>query len=200
MKQKELERLLQGAPAHPSPTAALEQYLTPARSAAAALYFAASQGDISGKRVADLGCGTGILAVGAGLLGASEVVGVDIDERAVEAARGFGSEMGLKLEFRSGDIRLFHGEFDTVIMNPPFGAQRRHADRPFLQKAFEVAPVVYSFHLARTEDWVRREASGAGFTVTHKNKYVFAIRHLYEFHRKERQEVEVLLFRMESGR
>lgn len=200
MKQKELERLLQKVPSHPSPQAALEQYLTPAQSAAAALYFAAQQGDISGKRVADLGCGTGILAVGAGLLGASGVVGVDVDGGALGAARAFVSEMGLQVEFLQGDIRGFHGEFDTVVMNPPFGAQRRHADRPFLEKAFEVAPVVYSFHLAQTEEWVRREATGAGFTVTHKNKYIFAIRHLYKFHRKERQEVEVLLFRMESGR
>jgi putative methylase len=200
MKQKELERVLQKAPPHPAPDASLEQYMTPAPAAASALFFAAQCGDITGRRVADLGCGTGILAVGAKLLGAAEVLGIDIDPASIEAARAFAGSLGLELRLETGIITSFHDEVDTVVMNPPFGAQKRHADRTFLEKAFEVASVVYSFHMAQTEGWVLREASGAGFTVTHKNKYVFAIRHLYEFHRKERQEVEVLLFRMESGR
>ena len=200
MKQKALEKLLQGVPSHPSPSAALEQYMTPAPAAAAALYFAAQYGDITQKRVADLGCGTGILAIGAKLLGASEVLGIDVDAKSVEVAREHAASLGLELHLEVGNIEDFHGELDTVVMNPPFGAQKKHADRPFLEKAFEVAPVVYSFHMAETEDWVRREASGAGFTITHKNKYVFAIRHLFEFHRKERLDIDVLLFRMESGR
>jgi putative methylase len=174
--------------------------MTPAPPAAAALFFAAQYGDITGKRVADLGCGTGILAIGAKLLGASEVLGIDVDSGSVDIARKFAGEEGLELTLEVGDIGAFHGEVDTVVMNPPFGAQKKHADRPFLEKAFEVAPVVYSFHMAETEDWVRREASGAGFTITHKNKYVFAIRHLFKFHRKERLDIDVLLFRMESGR
>jgi putative methylase len=200
MKQKDLERILQRVPSPPSPSAPLEQYMTPAPAAASALFFAAQYGDITGKRVADLACGTGILAIGAGLLGAAEVLGIDVDEGSVEQARSFAREAGLELTLQVGDIGAFHGEVDTVVMNPPFGAQKRHADRPFLEKAFEVAPVVYSFHMAQTEDWVRREAAGAGFTITHKNKYIFAIRHLFDFHRKERHDIDVLLFRMESGR
>jgi putative methylase len=200
MKQKELERILQRVPPHPFPSPSLEQYMTPAPAAAAALFFAAQHGDIQGKRVADLGCGTGMLAVGAKLLGAAEVTGIDIDQKSVDAAREFAASLDLEVRLEVGDITAFHGEQDTVVMNPPFGAQKKHADRPFLEKAFEVAPVVYSFHLADTEEWVRREAFGAGFTITHKNKYQFTIRHLFDFHRKERQDVDVLLFRMESGR
>jgi len=45
------------------------------------LHTADSQfGDISGCTVADLGCGCGILSIGAALLGASYVLGVDLDE------------------------------------------------------------------------------------------------------------------------
>ena len=40
-----------------------------------------------GKRVLDVGCGTGILAIMASLRGASRVVAVDVDEWAVENAR-----------------------------------------------------------------------------------------------------------------
>lgn len=42
---------------------------------------------LRGRRVLDYGCGSGILAVTAALLGAREVVGTDIDPQAVEAAR-----------------------------------------------------------------------------------------------------------------
>ena len=40
----------------------------------------------SGDRVLDLGCGSGVLSIGAMLLGASEVTAVDIEQNAVETA------------------------------------------------------------------------------------------------------------------
>ena len=201
MKKSELDRILQKVPAHPSPSPSLEQYLTPAPVAADALFFAAQHGDIIDQRVGDLGCGTGILAVGAMLLGAAEVVAIDIDDGSVEVGRKFADGMGLEIDWRVGDIKELHDELDTVVMNPPFGAQRqgRHADRAFLEKAFECARVVYSFHMASTWLFVEREAQAAGFTVTHKNKYEFSIKHMFDFHRKERQDIDVLLFRMASG-
>jgi putative methylase len=206
MKKSELEILLQRAPPHPNPKASLEQYMTPAPEAAEMLFFAAQTGDIIGKVVGDLGCGTGILAAGAGILGASKVVGIDIDGESVEVARKFVEELRqeknveFELDFVVGRLEDFHEEVDTIVMNPPFGAQRRHADRPFLQKAFETAHAVYSFHMSETWEFVEREARGAGFTVTHRNKYKFAIKHMFEFHRKERELIEVTLFRMERGR
>jgi putative methylase len=199
MKQSELERFLQRVPPHPSPAPALEQYMTPAPLAASTLFFAAQCGDITGKSVGDLGCGTGILAIGASLLGASEVVAIDIDEPSVKAGKAFAEDEGLDIDWQVGDIDDFHGELDTVVMNPPFGAQKRHADRPFLEKAFECAGTVHSFHMAATEEFVEREASAAGFTVTHKNKYEIGIKHLFDFHRKERAQIEVILLRMTRG-
>jgi putative methylase len=199
MKKSELERFLQRVPQHPSPTPSLEQYMTPAPVAASALFFAAQCGDITSRRVGDLGCGTGILAIGASLLGAAEVVAIDIDRASVEAGREFAEKEALDIDWWNGDIGDFHGELDTVVMNPPFGAQKRHADRPFLQKAFECAQTVHSFHMAATEQFVEREASAAGFTVTHKNKYEISIRHLFDFHRKEKQQIEVILLRMTMG-
>lgn len=43
--------------------------------------------DLNGKRVVDYGCGSGILAVAAALLGAAEVLAVDIDPQAVLATK-----------------------------------------------------------------------------------------------------------------
>lgn len=199
MKQSELERFLQRVPPHPSPMASLEQYMTPAPVAAATLFFAAQTGDIIGKRVGDLGCGTGILAIGAGVLAAASVVAIDIDRASVEVGRSFSEAEGLDIGWQVGDIDDFHGELDTVVMNPPFGAQKRHADRPFLEKAFECAGTVYSFHMAATWQFVEREAQAAGFTMTHKNKYEFVIKHLFDFHRKEKSQIDVVLMRMTRG-
>ncbi len=38
------------------------------------------------------------------------------------------------------------GSFNTVLQNPPFGVQKRAADRKFLEKALDVGNVVYSLH------------------------------------------------------
>jgi len=79
MKRNELERLLQKVPPHSRPKAALEQYSTPASVAADLLWTAYANGDVAGRSVLDLGCGSGILSIGAWALGASDVTGVDID-------------------------------------------------------------------------------------------------------------------------
>ncbi len=65
----------------------MEQYTISEAIAANMLYIAAyTNGDIAGKRVLDLGCGTGRLALGAAYLGAESVVGVDIDRLAIKTA------------------------------------------------------------------------------------------------------------------
>ncbi len=69
MKQRKLEIILEQAKVFESPSAELEQYYTPATVAARLLHFAFLRGDIASKRVVDLGCGTGVLALGAALLG-----------------------------------------------------------------------------------------------------------------------------------
>lgn len=46
-----------------------------------------AQRDLSGQRVLDYGCGSGILAIGAAKHGAAEIVAVDIDPAAVESTQ-----------------------------------------------------------------------------------------------------------------
>jgi putative methylase len=67
----------------PSPDPKLEQYPTDSEIAAEVLWNAKMSGDIEGKRIADLGCGTGILGIGALLLGAKKVFFVDTDTAAI---------------------------------------------------------------------------------------------------------------------
>lgn len=75
--------------------------------------------DLKGKRVFDIGTGSGILAIGASLLGAKEIEACDIDEGAVKAAEenvkvnniyNVTSFYGDLLEFGSGT-------YDLIISN-----------------------------------------------------------------------------------
>src|SRR5436309_2474941 len=98
MRQHELERALSRIPPHPKPRADLEQYATPADVAAPLLFEALALGDIEGKHVVDLGAGTGVLAIGAALLGAREIVGVELDEAAAAVAREQAARLGARAE------------------------------------------------------------------------------------------------------
>ena len=198
MKKKELEILLQKIPAHPKPKAELEQYFTPAVVASDILYTAHSFGDVANKRIVDLGCGTGIFAIGAKLLGAEEVIGVDIDSDALSIARDYADKLVLDIQFINCEIKDFFEKADVVMQNPPFGAQRKHADIPFVKKAIEIAPIVYSLHLAKTSAFITKLINKSDAHITYTKKYKWEIRHTFAFHRKEKEVIEVTLFRIKS--
>lgn len=69
-----------------------------------------------GERVLDYGCGSGILAIAAAMLGAGEVAGTDIDPQALDASRANAQANGVTATFAApGAIRP--GEFDVVVAN-----------------------------------------------------------------------------------
>jgi len=149
LRKLDLEMLLSQVEPHPSPRPSLEQYMISVDVAATMLYIAAyTYDDITDKTVLDLGCGAGRLALGAAFLGARQVVGVDIDKTAITQAFENSVRTNLKenVQWVVADINAVHGNFDTVLQNPPFGVQRRKADRKFLEKALETGKVVYSLH------------------------------------------------------
>jgi putative methylase len=201
-KKRQLEMALQDIPPHESPKVDLEQYSTPSVIAADVLWNAHAIGDLEGMKVVDLGCGTGIFAIGAALMGASESVGVDIDKDAVSIAEAQANKKGLNdiTRFLTSDITDFTESADTVIQNPPFGAQkakRNEADRVFMVKALEIAPVVYSFHMQETEEFVVNFFKKEGAAISHRYHYTFPIPRTYDFHRKEKVYVKVVLLRVE---
>ncbi|WP_026463335.1 50S ribosomal protein L11 methyltransferase [Adhaeribacter aquaticus] len=75
--------------------------------------------DHAGKRVLDMGCGTGILAILAYKLGASEVVAVDIEDWTVENARENAELNNCQVDVRLGDVGVVGQEqpFDIVLAN-----------------------------------------------------------------------------------
>jgi ribosomal protein L11 methyltransferase len=70
-----------------------------------------------GARVADVGTGTGILALFARRDGAGRVVAYDVDPAAVRAARRHARGNGLAIAVRSGTLDPGDGPFDLVVAN-----------------------------------------------------------------------------------
>ena len=160
VRKLDLERLLSQVKPHPTPNPDLEQYTIPPDVAATMLQIAAyTYGDITGKSILDLGCGTGRLALGAAFLSATRVVGIDLDKTAVTVAVDNSFKAGLRrrVEWVVADIGVVCGKFDTVLQNPPYGVQKRGADRKFLEKALAAGKVVYSLHKGVYGGHVARE-------------------------------------------
>ena len=129
------------------PIISLEQYQTESEIAADVLWFAHMNNNIENKIIADLGCGNGILGIGALLLGAKKVFFIDIDNASLLITKQNINDLNLKnAVLIKSEIENFNEKVDTVIQNPPFGVQREHADKPFLQKAMQISSIIYSFH------------------------------------------------------
>jgi len=197
LRKKKLEILLSKLRSLQSPKMDLEQYSIPANLAAEMLYIANSiHNDIYRKRVLDLGTGSGRLAIGAHLLGAKQVVGVDIDPSAIAIARSNEVEAGVKIEWIIADIEAIRGPFDTVIMNPPFGTRIRHKDRVFLSKALQVGKVVYSLHKRSTRQYLLDFIASRGGIIYGLFEFDLEIPHMFNFHQEEKYSVEVDLYRI----
>jgi ribosomal protein L11 methyltransferase len=133
-----------------------------------------------GCSVLDYGCGSGILGIAAARLGAGEVVGIDIDEKAVEAARDNAERNRVRL-------RLLHSatpiedSFDVVVANiltnplcvlaPAIAARVAPGGRVALSGVLEIqagqvieawAPFIALHAGASLDGWVRLEGFRPG--------------------------------------
>jgi ribosomal protein L11 methyltransferase len=79
----------------------------------------ADQGLLAGATALDVGCGSGILAIAAGLLGARSVLGVDTDPIAIEATaeNAARNDLGGVISARRGSLPVPEGPFDLVMAN-----------------------------------------------------------------------------------
>ena len=94
-----------GHGAHPSTLLAAEDLL--------------AAGGLDARRVLDVGCGSGLLAIVAAIRGAHTVVAVDIDPAAVEAtlANAMVNGVGDLIEVSSTPVAIVDGPFDLIVAN-----------------------------------------------------------------------------------
>lgn len=181
------------------PDLSAEQYPVDSEIGADVLWNAYFQEDIEGKSIADLGCGTGILGIGALILGARLVYFVDSDENVLQIAKENLAkfvEMGENV-FIHEDVNEFSEKADVVIQNPPFGTKQKHADREFLLKAFQIADTIYSFHKSTSKDFINKVSADNGFRVTHCWEYDFPLKATQLFHKRKIHRIKVSCWRME---
>ncbi|MFC1486957.1 METTL5 family protein [Thermoproteota archaeon] len=203
VRKRDLERVLSKIEAHPLPKVYLEQYTTPSSVAAETLYLAAYvYDDIIGKTVVDLGCGTGRLSIGAALLDAKEVFGVDLDKASVRVAQRNAKSLAVteNAHWIIADIDCIKGTFDTILQNPPFGVQRRGADRRFIIKSLELSSTIYSFHKSGHSNriFIKRFIEEHGGKITNIFPMTMEIPRIFKFHTKKKQSIQVDLYRIEG--
>jgi putative methylase len=199
MRKRHLEILLSSLKTIPIPKLRFEEYSLDPQSASTILYTAFSQGDIQGRKVVDLGSGGGILSIGAAILGARRVVGIEIDSDSIKTALDNMNSSNVKVEFVCGSIDCLRGFFDTTIMNPPFGSWRRGLDVKFLGKALMVSRVIYSVHKAsdKSEMFLREKVVAKGAEMSKLGNIEIALPRLYGFHRKAKYKVKADFYRIE---
>jgi len=200
--KRALERRLAAVEGFRDPDVAREQYPTPAELAAHVLHTADLRGDLTGT-VLDLGTGTGMLALGAACRAPARVVGVDVDPSALAVAAENEARVDPQtpVAWVRGDATrppLAPGDV-TVVMNPPFGAQRgnRHADRRFLAAAADLAAVSWSIHNSGSREFVESFATDADATVTDAFAAEFDVARQFDFHTAERATLDVEVFRID---
>jgi len=181
-----------------APDPRLEQHPTDSEVASDVLWNAYMLGDIEGLSIADLGCGTGIIGIGALLLNAKEVHFVEQDGKAIETLKKNMQEEDLEDSsiIHHEDITDFNKKVDVVIQNPPFGTREKHVDQNFLKKAFSITNVIYSLHKTTTAKFIEELASNNDFKLSHRWDYNFPIKRTMKQHKKDIHRIKVTCFRI----
>ena len=189
MNKKQLAIFLSKLKKFEKPKVKLEQYYTNEDIAAGLLWYANMHKDVEGKVIADFGCGNGVFGLGCLKLGAKKVYFVDKDEDAIKIAQE-NNEFN-NAEFLNIDVVDFDKKVDLVVENPPFGVQNRKADKPFLEKAMQVAKKIYTIHKIESGVFIDKICQENSFIVENILEFDFPIKKSMWFHRKKEHVVKV---------
>jgi putative methylase len=198
-RRQALIRWLDRVPGFATPDPRLEQVMTPSDAAADLLLEALARGDLRERPVVDLGSGTGRLAIGAALLGARPVVAFEISPEAVAIAREAARALGVRVTFENGPV-LTEPPEGTVVMNTPFGAQRRGADRPFWAAALRPGRrAVYAFASAQSRTFIERLAVAHSARIERIDRVPWGFPATFGHHRRRSVELAVDRWILRTG-
>jgi putative methylase len=120
----------------------------------------------------------------------------------VKIAKKNAQMMGVKekTHWLVANIGVVKGSFDTILQNPPFGVQRRKADRQFITKSLELGKTIYSFHKSgdSNREFIKRFIEEHGGKITNIFPMRMEIPKMFKFHTKKKQSINVDLYRIEG--
>ncbi len=207
--RKDLAVFLSKLTTFPKPNQQLEQYSTDSEAAAKLLWQAYLSNNITDKYVIDLGAGTGILGIGALLLGAAHVEFIEIDatvyttlkENLAILEANWELEIAGKWTFTNNNVSTCGKtlrEDAVVVMNPPFGTQMKHADKTFLTAATKMAPIIYTMHKTSTRNFVQAFTADHKLIITWQEDVLFPLKNTLGHHKKRLERIQVTLFGLEQ--
>jgi len=206
VKRKDLEIFLTQLEKISQPKLQFEQYPSPPRVAANLLWIAGiDNNDIFDKNILDLGCGAGILSIGAAYLGARNVIGLDIDYDSLKVAKNNSVMMDVdgQCHWLCSNAEGFQiKNIDTTIMNPPFGMRKESIsrDRHFLKTALTLSDTVYSInpYAEKTREFFTNYCQELGANIKNITQMNFEIKRQYQFHKKNQHVILVDLYHIEK--
>lgn len=209
IKKRDLISIIQSTASFSNPKIGLEQYCIDAISATDIVYFAGFEfNDIHDRLIIDLGTGTGRLSLASSFFNPVKVIGIDIDWQAIQIFKE--NIFHLKLleniypicmnvsDFTLNKDFLHSGLQITTIMNPPFGVQRKAADRVFLTSAFTYSDVIYSIHLDHQEvfKFISRFVKKNEWDISYSFPFQMRLERSFPFHSKKMKEINVRIYRI----
>ena len=209
MKKKNLISIIQSTASFSEPKIELEQYSIDAISAVDIAYFAGFEfNDIHKNLIIDLGTGTGRLSLASSFFNPIKVIGIDLDWSAVQIFKKNILHLNLEhliypicMEVRnfSLDKNFILDEIQiTTIMNPPFGVQKKRADRAFLMSAFTYSNVIYSIHLDHQDvfNFISKFVRKNGWKIDYSFPFQMRLERSFPFHSKKMKEINVRIYRI----
>lgn len=186
----------------------MEQYCIDAISAVDIIFFAGFEfNDIKSKLIFDLGSGTGRLSIASALLNAKYVISVDVDWNTIKIL--IKNIKNLELENIIFPICSEINNFEvsksllpsnleiTTIMNPPFGVQKKTADRVFLKKAFSYSDIIYSIHLnnKKVDNFINNYAKKFNWNIDYEIPFNLTLEQSFPFHTQKTKRIDVKIYR-----
>lgn len=196
MSQKHLSRILTKLADFKKPKISLEQYMTNPDVAAELLWSLSMKGFIKEKEIIDLGAGTGMLGIGAILLGAKKVTFVEKDLDSIETLKrniayvGDLYELG-EYEIINEDISNISGNYDLVIMNPPFGTKIKRVDTMFVMKAIDISENIFSIHKTSTKEYIINLYKENNYYLNEIFDFQYSLKKTFEHHMKNVKKIDV---------